>query len=226
MKRRKIADILRKLAMDQGHILPPVVDCSEQAAGSMNSYSMSLELLDHLGSKALFDSHCHVDFIKLWRLGQSRTQVYEEFLIDYPLMNHPSLEGFITNFCSPKIWLDHLVSQSSLVNSLLSHPGVYYTLGCHPHFANDLSFENYKHLENLVIEAGPNCVAIGECGLDTSGKNQIKMSDQLAAFKMQVILAIRLRKTIVLHIRGAEGEALRALEDVGLPHDWPIHRLA
>ena len=36
---------------------------------------------------------------------------------------------------------------------------------------------------------------------------------------------MRIRKPLVLHIRGAEKEALVALEEVSLPADWPIHRL-
>ena len=50
------------------------------------------------------------------------------------------------------------------------------------------------------------------------------MIDQVEVFKMQVKLAIRMRKPLVLHIRDAEEEAIRALEEVKLPADWPIHR--
>ena len=50
------------------------------------------------------------------------------------------------------------------------------------------------------------------------------MPEQIRVFQKQVRLAIRLRKPLVLHIRGAEKEALEVLEEVGLPSDWPIHR--
>ena len=150
---------------------------------------------------------------------------FDQFVHKHPLMEHPSLEGFITNFCSPKLWLQHLVSPSPLIHSLLSRPSVHYTIGCHPHYTREmLSNHNYMKMEKLIREAGSSCVAVGECGLDTSGKNSVRMSDQLVVFKKQVKLAIRLKKPLVLHIRGAEDEALRALEEVNLPSDWPIHR--
>ena len=50
------------------------------------------------------------------------------------------------------------------------------------------------------------------------------MAGQIRIFQKQVRLAMKVRKPLVLHIRGAEKEALQALEEVGLPADWPIHR--
>jgi Tat protein secretion system quality control protein TatD with DNase activity len=35
---------------------------------------------------------------------------------------------------------------------------------------------------------------------------------------------MKLKLPLVLHIREAEDEALRVLDEVNLPHDWPIHR--
>ena len=151
---------------------------------------------------------------------------FDQFVHAYPLMGHTSLEGFITNFCSPKLWMEHMVSPSPLIHSLLSRPSVFYTIGCHPHFARELlnSSNNYKQLELLIEKAGSSCVAIGECGLDNGTKNNVKMADQVEVFKLQLKLAIRMQKPLVLHIKGAEEEAIRAMEHVGLPHDWPIHR--
>ena len=188
--------------------------------------TMSREILERLGEKVLFDSHCHMDFILFWKTPETMFESFDQFVQAYPLMEHSSLEGFITNFCCPDIWMKSIVSPSPLINSLLSCPSVYYTIGCHPHFALDLLSSNTlsQLLELLIEKAGANCVAIGECGLDTSLKNGAQMPDQIRVFKKQVKLAIRLRKPLVLHIRGAEREALQALEEVDLPVDWPIHR--
>ena len=192
---------------------------------SLPSYSLSLKLLDKLEPSSVFDSHCHMDFILFQRLPHMELESYDQFLHQYPLMNHRSLEGFITNFCSPRLWTEHLSSSSPLVHSLLARTSVYYTLGCHPHYARDLMIpRNYRLLVQLLEKAGRRCVAVGECGLDTSGKNKIAMADQLEAFKMQIKLAIRLKKPLVLHIRGAEKEAIKAMKEVKLPLDWPIHR--
>ena len=189
----------------------------------MPPYTMSRELLDKLGENVLFDSHCHMDFTILWKTPWCKT--FDKFIKAYPLMEHPSLEGFITNFCKPQIWRDHMVSPSPFLKSLLSHPMMHFTIGCHPHFTEDLlSPRNYKQFKKLVKKAGANCVAIGECGLDTSRKNGVKMPEQIRIFKKQVTFAMRIKKPLVLHIRGAEKEALQALEEVSLPADWPIHR--
>ena len=189
------------------------------------NYTMSLKMLDKLGPKSLFDSHCHLDFILFKKLPHLELVSFEQFLSSFPLMKHSSLEGFITNFCSPRLWMEHLSSPNPLIYSLLSRAFVYYTIGCHPHFARELLVpRNYRMLEQLLDKAGPNCVAVGECGLDTSGKNTTRMADQVEVFKMQVKLAIRMRKPLVLHIRDAEEEAIRVLEEVKLPADWPIHR--
>jgi len=198
---------------------------SSSSSHHLPPYTMSLKVLDKLGPKSLFDSHCHLDFIMFWRAPHMELESFDQFVHAYPLMGHTSLEGFITNFCSPKLWMEHLVSPSPLIHSLLSRPSVFYTIGCHPHFARELLISrNYKQLELLIEKAGSSCVAIGECGLDNDTKNNVKMADQVEVFKLQLKLAIRMQKPLVLHIKGAEEEAIRAMEQVGLPHDWPIHR--
>ena len=187
-------------------------------------YTMSLDILDKIGEKVLFDSHCHLDFSILWK-SQKDFETYDHFVQAYPLMEHPSLAGFITNFCCPQIWMEHLVSRSPLMRSLLSRPSVYYTIGCHPHYASDLlSPYMFSQFELLISRASANCIAIGECGLDRSSKNTTPLQDQKRIFKMQVRMAMKWSKPVVLHIRDAEREALEALEEEGLPVDWPIHR--
>ena len=188
-------------------------------------YTMNNEILHSLGKNVLFDSHCHMDFIMFWKSPELELESFDQFVHAYPVLDHPSLEGFITNFCCPKIWLEHLVPPSPLVHSMLSRPSVFYTVGCHPHYATDLlSSRKFAQLELLVQNAGAKCVAIGECGLDTSSKNTVRMSEQVLCFQKQVRLAMKYEKPLVLHIRGAEKEAIEALEAVGLPRDWPIHR--
>ena len=106
---------------------------------------------------------------------------------------------------------------------MLAQSGVFYTIGCHPHFATDLiTFKKSVVLERLICSKNEKMIAIGECGLDKSSKNKAKMIDQIEVFKFQIKLAMKTKKPLVLHIRGAEKEALDLLEM--LPRDWPIHR--
>ena len=114
---------------------PPIDCCTEPDSGSC---TMSRELLDRLGEKILFDSHCHMDFILFWKSPEMEFEYFDQFVQAYPLMEDRCLEGFITNFCCPEIWMEHLASPSPLIHSLLSRPSVYYTIGCHPHYAMDL----------------------------------------------------------------------------------------
>jgi len=188
------------------------------------SYNLSNEILKNLGPRTVFDSHCHLDFILFWRTKRNKKENFASFLEDFPLMKHPSLDGFITNFCSPKLWSQHLSGYSPLVKSLLDLWHVFYTIGCHPHYATEMTANRIREMENLLLNAGPRCVAIGECGLDTSKKNSVSMADQIEVFKIQLKIAMKLKKPLVLHIRGAELEAIKVLEEVGLPSDWPIHR--
>jgi len=192
------------------------------------SYTMSLKILEELGPDCVYDSHCHLDFILCRRTRLSSGDEFESFVEKYPLMKHPSLGGFITNFCCPSLWSHHLViNESSLMKSLLGHNGVFYTIGCHPNYAEDMiRYNKFRHMEDLVakFKADPNCVAIGECGLDTSKKDGATMTDQIEVFKFQIKLAMNRSKPLVLHIRGAEKEALRVLDEIGLPPFWPIHR--
>ena len=110
-----------------------------------------------------------------------------------------------------------------MIESMLSFDGVYFTVGCHPHFAQDMfRFKNFEFMKHLVSSRNGKLVGIGECGLDTSRKNKTSMNKQIEVFKFQIRLAVQFKKALVLHIRGAEKEALGVLEE--LPHDWPIHR--
>ena len=40
----------------------------------------------------------------------------------------------------------------------------------------------------------------------------------------QVLLAIKLQLPLVLHIRDAEEDGLKVLEEAGLPGEYPVHR--
>jgi len=189
------------------------------------SYTMSLGILEKIGNNSVFDSHCHLDFILRQKVKMSSRDDFKSFVERFPLMMHPSLNGFITNFCRPTTWTQYL--ESPLVKSMLESRGVYYTIGCHPHYAADMvRFNKFLLMKDLIskTKADPKCVAIGECGLDTSKKNCATMQDQIEVFKFQIKLAMYRGKPLVLHIRGAEREALSVLKESGLPSFWPIHR--
>ena len=117
----------------------------------------------------LFDTHCHIDFMYTRRLGRKLAgQSYCRLMAEFPALHSVRLHGFITNFCDPKLW--NVIGTPVLLNYLEKEPGIFYTLGCHPHHADKMLGNScMKALERLLKWGkGGRCVALGECGLDLS----------------------------------------------------------
>ena len=86
------------------------------------------------------------------------------------------------------------------------------TAGVHPHHAADLDAASLSELATLAAQA--EVVAVGECGLDYF-RNFSPRAAQLAAFRSQLDLAVRLRKPVFLHQRDAHDEFLAILREYG-----------
>ena len=185
-------------------------------------------MADSLPTKNIFDSHCHIDFILDRKLKNPSIRTYSRLVEKFPAMQHEKLEGFITNYCDPSTWPELGTAPPAMLTSAWVTNGlsVHYTVGCHPHFAEQLLRKGaMEALERLLVEGrGRGCVAVGECGLDCSRKNGADMDVQIEAFKLQVKLAMKLDLPLVLHIRDAEEEGIAVLESCGLPGTWPVHR--
>lgn len=158
-------------------------------------------------SPRFFDSHCHLDFSDfghaaeragLWR--QCQDQGITELLI-------PGVE--------PKQW----PTLGQLVDAL---EGVYFALGIHPWFANDLdSFKNDNSKMDTLSDAllaqlnksqlltKPQCVAIGECGMDAMIDTDLSWQEQLLEAHVQ--LACDLDKPLIIHVRKTHNPTLQLL---------------
>ncbi|KFD51531.1 hypothetical protein M514_07581 [Trichuris suis] len=84
---------------------------------------------------------------------------------------------------------------------------LYFTAGTHPHDAKHFTPECIDRLEELAGQ--PECVAIGECGLDFNRMFSPRET-QLKVFDAQVQLACKLKKPLFVHEREAH-EALVAI---------------
>jgi TatD DNase family protein len=84
--------------------------------------------------------------------------------------------------------------------------GVYPVLGIHPHQAAD-----EESIDELRALAAEHAVAIGEIGLDFF-RDYAPRSDQQRLFHAQLRLAAELELPVVIHMRAAEEEMLRALD--------------
>uniref|UniRef100_A0AC34FR03 Uncharacterized protein n=1 Tax=Panagrolaimus sp. ES5 TaxID=591445 RepID=A0AC34FR03_9BILA len=81
------------------------------------------------------------------------------------------------------------------------YPGfLYFTAGVHPHDAKDFKSSTLETLRSLA--SNPQCVAIGECGLDFN-RNFSPQDIQKEVFEKQVALAVELQKPLFIHEREA-----------------------
>ena len=93
------------------------------------------------------------------------------------------------------------------------HPDVLRaTVGVHPHHAALLDQRTLAALQPMYAE--PQLVAIGECGLDYF-RDLSPRDSQMRAFRLQLELAIRLRRPLFLHQRDAHGDFVRLLREYG-----------
>jgi TatD DNase family protein len=97
---------------------------------------------------------------------------------------------------------------------------VWATVGVHPHEAD--SFDDAAQTEVERLAGQVRVVAIGEVGLDFY-RNLSGPEAQRSAFTAQILLAKRLSKPLVMHIREAFPEVLELLADVGPPDRLVFH---
>lgn len=89
-------------------------------------------------------------------------------------------------------------------------PGVYATVGLHPHDAESGDQATLDELERLA--AAPKVVAVGECGLDYY-RDLSPRDAQRRVFLAQIDLARRRGLPLVVHVREAGDEAMALLAE-------------
>ncbi|XP_066140026.1 3'-5' ssDNA/RNA exonuclease TatD [Euwallacea fornicatus] len=90
------------------------------------------------------------------------------------------------------------------------YPGTLYsTAGIHPHDAKSYDDQSWEELKRIV--QNPECVAIGECGLDYN-RNFSEPEDQKAVFEKHINLAIEHNKPLFIHERDAFNELNEILD--------------
>jgi TatD DNase family protein len=94
------------------------------------------------------------------------------------------------------------------------------TAGVHPHDAARASEEDLRELEKICRE--PECVAVGECGLDYH-YDRSPREVQREVFAAHVRLAKALAKPVVVHTREADADTAAILERELGPDGGVIH---
>jgi len=91
---------------------------------------------------------------------------------------------------------------------------MYASVGLHPHHASMMSPQLATEMENMAVHE--RVVAIGETGLDYY-RDRSPRDKQAESFKIQLALARKLDKPIVIHCRDAMEDCLAILRAEGIP---------
>ena len=165
------------------------------------------------------DSHCHIDLLYI-RSGLHKTYCYNKFKEDHADSYPVNYEGCVAVFCDPKTFAlkgaDNLTFKMAATMN-----NVWLALGCHP---KNTSRWTESHLQGLRSALQhPKIVALGEIGLDYSGKFIEEQESQKLVFQSQISLALEMKLPLVIHCRDADKDCLDILKKM-VPEDWKIHR--
>lgn len=231
--RRKYEEMRNQISEKREGKKSSIIDaCDSDNSGGMEEYVPinvnKKTKVDISSQKMIIDSHCHLEFIK--KRFKRDVSLAECMELDGECLGD-KFRGAIVNFCQPSEW--SCGSGSDQVTSLLrdaaDDPRVGVTIGCHPHFSDQMTEARWRQLEALTSGSMEKfswlrVVALGECGLDYTLKNHVSRTIQMEVFARQLNLAMKFNLPLVLHIRDAEADGLRVLDTVGVPSNYPIHR--
>lgn len=94
-----------------------------------------------------------------------------------------------------------------------------YSIGIHPWHISENWETQWQKVEEKA--KNPNCLAIGECGLDATVSTPLELQEQI--FERHILLANTLQKPLVIHCVKAYEELLKILEKATIPvilHDF------
>ena len=106
-----------------------------------------------------------------------------------------------------------ICSRMSDVNKLLKiyeqySKNMFYTIGVHPHHANEINDDYLKKLKDVITTNNPH--AIGETGLDFF-RNLSTYEQQIYVFEEQIKIAIDTNKPLFLHQRDSHDDFIKIL---------------
>jgi TatD DNase family protein len=133
----------------------------------------------------LVDTHCHIHFADY---GLDREQAVKDARAN-------DVGGMICVGCT-------LENSRSGIDFAISHPGIYASIGLHPHEAKKYVHDQTALAEFSSLAAKPKVVAVGECGLDYF-YNFSPRQEQKELFKFQLDLARMNKLPVIFHIREA-----------------------
>ena len=142
------------------------------------------------------DSHCH---LTADRFDEDRTQTIER-------AREAGIQEMIA--IGSGYGVDTIQATVDLART---EPGIFATVGIHPHDATEASDDLFEKLRSWSEETS--VVAIGECGLDYHYMNS-DAEAQRETFARQVSLARELDMPVSIHVRGDEPDAYGEMLDI------------
>ncbi len=141
----------------------------------------------------LIDTHAHLTFPELEKdidavLARSRAA---------------GVAGWITIGTNPQ----HIRKALAL---LPRYDNLWAGLGCHPHYANEITDDDIAFLTEAV--QNPKVVAVGETGLDYHYDNAVP-ENQKRLFRAQLDIAVKYNKPVIIHARQAFDDAMAILDE-------------
>ncbi|WP_353198734.1 TatD family hydrolase [Sandarakinorhabdus sp.] len=143
----------------------------------------------------LIDSHCHLNYASL---GDDVPGVLAR-------ARAAGVGGFLAISCRQNEW-DGVIALAD------THPGVWATVGIHPHEADTHPDTDAATL--IAAAAHPRVVGIGETGLDYY-YDKSDRDRQKASFRSHIIAARACGLPLIVHTRDAEADTLALLQEPG-----------
>ena len=150
----------------------------------------------------LIDSHCHLDVA--------------EFAADLPETLDRARATGVSGFIVPAI---AAAGWAHLAELAERHPDLHPGYGLHPMFLAQHRNEHLGALPDWLSR--PECVAVGECGLDFFVPG-LDAASQEAVFIEHIKLAVRFDKPLIIHARKATEQVIRLLRQYG-PATGVVH---
>ncbi|MBU4153836.1 MAG: TatD family hydrolase, partial [Proteobacteria bacterium] len=161
----------------------------------MTSKNKKIIPLPQLGNRAFaFDSHCHLDMTD-----------YDDYR---EVVTRADAAGVKFIF---SVGID-LPSSRAALDLANEFPGVYSSVGIHPHHVADAKESDYQQIAELALH--PKVKAYGEIGLDYV-RNYAPRDVQIRHFRRQVELAKELELPLIIHDREAHGDVMEILVGAG-----------
>lgn len=140
------------------------------------------------------DTHCHLDYPDYFEKNQKTTK--------------DIIEESKANGVKKLIVISaNIESLNNTKNLAKDFENIYFSQGIHPHYT-DYTQKNMDTIEKNIQD--PKCVAIGEIGLDFY-YTPFDKKKQIELFKIQLDIAAKYKKFVIIHSRDAEEEIYKIM---------------